>query len=291
MTASSLARSRRPLLCAVALGVTVACHRPPLLPPDAAAKVGSSAVRYDEFEAFLVRTTGRSGGTLGAPVLSQIFDQFLEERLLVELAQAEGVAAPGSEPRLAIDALLKTQAAEAEQQGVDEREIAAYYAAHREEFSRPERVGLRQILAADRQTAERARAAIVERGEDFAEVARRLSQDAATGAGGYQGELAQSELPPAFADIVFRLKPQEVSPVVPADYGFHLFQVTRRLPAEVVPLPEARAEILARIRRRRLDGALARLVEVGRNRYDVIVYERNLPFDYEGSYRNAQTKP
>lgn len=281
--------SRR-LLCAAALGLTAACQRPALPPPDAAARVGSSAVRYDEFEAFLTRTTGRPGGALGARVLSQIFDQFLEERLLVELAASEGVAPRGSEPRVAIDALLKAQAAEAEQAEVDEREIAAYYAAHRDEFSRPERVSLRQILAEDRQTAERARAAIVDKGADFAEVARRLSQEPATGAGGYQGELTRGELPPAFSDIVFRLKPQEVSPVVPADYGFHLFQVTRRLPAEVVPLAEARAEIRARIRRQRLDGTLARLVEVGRNRYDVLVYERNLPFDYEGSYRNAQTE-
>jgi hypothetical protein len=77
--------------------------------------------------------------------------------------------------------------------------------------------------------------------------------------------------------------------VVPADSGFHVFQVVERLPAQVVPLDKARGEILARLRRERGDRTLALLVRQGRSRYNAQVYERNLPFDYEGSYGETRT--
>jgi len=76
--------------------------------------------------------------------------------------------------------------------------------------------------------------------------------------------------------------------VVPAEYGFHLFQVTEREPAEVVPLAAARGEILGKLRRQRADQLLGSLVQEARSHYNVKVYERNLPFAYQGSYSHAQ---
>lgn len=279
-----LLRLRWSLWAGIAVALLAACQRQPLPGPDVAARIGTAQVRYPEFETFLTRSVGGSVNALGGDVLSQLFDQFLDERLLVELAAEQKLIAPGSGPRAAIDALLLK---EAERSAVEPAAVAAYYQAHRSEFSRPERVRLRQILTQDERTAVRAKAE-VERGADFAEVARRLSLDASSAAGGYQGELARADLPPAFADLIFGLKPGAVSRVVRAEYGFHLFQVTERLPAEVVSAEQARDEIVARLRRERADGALRKLVESGRNRYNVEVYKRNLPFDYEGAYRDAQ---
>jgi peptidyl-prolyl cis-trans isomerase C len=148
-------------------------------------------------------------------------------------------------------------------------------------------VRLRQILTEDRATAERALKEIAA-GADFQEVARRLSRDPAATAGGYQGELTREDLPPSFAEVIFGLKPGEVSRLVPAEYGFHIFQVTDREPAQVIPLEAARPEILGKLRQQRADRLLQSLVQEARTRYNVAVYERNLPFDYEGSYRDSQ---
>jgi hypothetical protein len=52
----------------------------------------------------------------------------------------------------------------------------------------------------------------------------------------------------------------------------------------VAPLEAAGAEIAARLRRERADRARASLVQQARARYNARVYERNLPFEYEGSY-------
>jgi parvulin-like peptidyl-prolyl isomerase len=269
-----------------AILLAAACQRVAPPPPDAAAQIGDAEVRYAEFERYVTLNVGEPGGVLGSDVLSELFDQFLDERLLERLAADRGLlrasAAPG-QGRQAIDALLERDL----RQEPGEAEIARYYQVHRQDFARPERVRLRQILTADRKAAEEARREIAA-GTSFEEVARRLSRGPRADGGGVQGELARGDLPPTFADLIFALKPGEVSPVVPAEYGFHLFQVIEREPAEVVPLAAARGEILARLRQQRADQLLRSLVQEARSHYNVKVYERNLPFAYQGSYHHAQ---
>jgi parvulin-like peptidyl-prolyl isomerase len=257
--------------------------RPDPPAPDVVAQIGQQPVRYAQLEEHLKRTVGDSDSVLASDVLSQLFDQYLDEEILYRLAIDRGLVA-GADPsrRVAIDALL----AEASEAEPSEAEVAAYYDLHRAEFDRPERVQLRQILTEDRAAAERALAEIKD-GTDFGEVARSLSRDPSASSGGLQGELARGDLPPAFADEIFRLSAGEVSRIVAADYGFHIFQVTERFAAEVVPLAKARAEIVAQLRRQRGDRRLAELVQEGRNRYNVEVFSRNLPFDYRGSYSDG----
>jgi len=266
--------------------LAAACQRAAPPPPDAAASIGDTEVRYAEFERYVTLNVGDPGGSLGSDVLSELFDQFLDERLLERLAADRGLlkaSAASGQGRQAIDALLDKDL----RQEPGEAEIARYYQEHRRDFARPERVRLRQILTADRHAAEEARREIAA-GTPFEEVARRLSQGPRADGGGYQGELSRADLPPSFADLIFSLKPGEVSPVVPAEYGFHLFQVTAREPAEVVPLAAARGEILGRLRQQRADQLLRSLVQEARSHYTVEVYERNLPFAYQGSYSHAQ---
>lgn len=271
---------------AAALAATVAATlalggcRPEAAPtPDAVAEIAGTEVDYQTFAGYVERQIGERGSALGSDVLSGLFDRFVDERLLAALAAERGVAPAGTAPRRAVERLL--EAAGDSEPG--EAEVTAWYRAHRDEFLRPERVRLRQALFEDRATAERAREEIAA-GAAFAEVARRLSRDPSGAAGGLQGELAREELPPSFAETIFRLVPGEVSPVVEAEYGFHLFQVVRRLPAAEVPLEEARDEIAERLRRETAEARLAELVEEARGRYNVTVFPRNLPFNYQGRY-------
>jgi peptidyl-prolyl cis-trans isomerase C len=261
------------------------CQRAAPVSPDAVASLGGSEVRYAEFERYVARTVGDAGTALGSDVLSELLDQFLDERLLARLAADRGLVPPSAAPRQATDALLTADLRREEGDGEVTRDVAQYYETHPQEFTHPERVRLRQILTQDRAAAEAARREIVA-GAPFAEVARRLSSGPRADSGGYQGELARGDLPPSFADLIFSLKPGEVSPVVPADYGFHLFQVIEREPAQRVPLAAAREEILARLRQQNADQLLRSLVQAARSRYNVKVYERNLPFGYAGSYRD-----
>ncbi|HEV7507252.1 MAG TPA: peptidylprolyl isomerase [Thermoanaerobaculia bacterium] len=278
------------LACGLAVLPLTGCrHQPPPPAPDAAARIGGEDVRYGDFEAYLKRTVNDTDGVLGSDVLSQLFDQFLEERLLVRLAIDRKVAREARNAagqRAAIEALLASRQPREPASGED---VARYYAAHRQDFARPERVRLRQILTQDRATAERALKEIGG-GTEFAEVARRLSHDPGAAAGGYQGELSREDLPPSFAEVIFGLKTGEVSRLVPADYGFHIFQVTEREPAQVISLEAARPEILSKLRQERADRLLQSLVQEARARYNVSVNGRNLPFDYEGYYSDSHAK-
>lgn len=263
-----------------AAALPLAGCRPEVAPsPDAVAEIAGEEVDYAVFAGYVERQIGERGSALGSDVLSGLFDRFVDERLLARLAAERGLAPSGTAPRRAIERLLEADG-EAEPPAA---EVAAYYEAHRDEFLRPERVRLRQALFEDRATAERAREEVAA-GAPFAEVARKYSRDPSAAAGGLQGELAREELPPAFAETIFRLEPGEVSPVVEAEYGFHLFQVDRRLPAAEVPLAEAREEIARRLERESADDRLAELVEEARGRYNATVFVRNLPFNYQGRY-------
>jgi peptidyl-prolyl cis-trans isomerase C len=273
------------LLLLVMQSLFLACQRsapPPA--PDAVARIGETEVRYSQFESYLAKSVGDTGGVLGSDVLSELFDQFLDEKLLAKLAVDRKLLAGGKDSggRRAIDALL----AEGLRQEPGPGEVASYYRAHQKDFARPERVRVRQILTEDKATAEKA-VREIDAGSPFEEVARRLSRDPSAASGGYQGELSRADLPPAFAEVIFGLEAGDVSRLVPAEYGFHIFQVVSREPAQVVPLEQARGEILGRLRQERADRLLRSLVEDARSRYNVSIYERNLPFGYEGSYKES----
>lgn len=275
-------RTRLLLLLAGLLMSGAACQQAEPPAPDLVVRIGEDEVRYGRFEEYVKRTAGDGETVLAGDVLSQLFDQFLDEELLVRLSVDRGLAKDGTTAasrRRAVDALL---AADLKEPGAEE--IAAYYQAHREEFARPERVRLRQILTEDRATAERALRELG-RGVDFAAVARELSRDPSAASGGFQGELAREDLPPGFGDVIFSLQAGEVSRLVPAEYGFHIFQVVSRSPAEIVPLEAAGPEIAERLRQERADRLLGELVGEARRRYNVEVHHRNLPFEYRGSYK------
>ncbi len=284
----------RLLLLGVCLGLIapIACRRTPPPAPDAVARIEGEEFRYPHFRAYVAQVAGDSEGLLASDVLTALFDQFLDERLLERLAAerkltsfeadpgAPSTESTGGRGRRGIDALLAVEVEEPTGQ-----EIAAYYRSHGAEFARPERVRLRQVLVERRSEAERALGDLAA-GADFAQVARKYSRDPSAERGGDQGELAASDLPAAFAEVIFRLQPGEVSPVVPADYGFHIFQVTARYSTEVMPLARARPEIRRRLRRERADLRLVELVAEARARYNVEIYARNLPFEYRGAYRD-----
>lgn len=137
---------RRARRASVLLLLALACRRAEPLAPDVAAQIGEQEVRYSEFEAYLERTADDSDGVLGSDVLSQLFDQFLDEKVLVRMAADRKLLPNGKggprEATAAMDALLR----DLDRSEPTDGEIAAWYEAHRQEFVRPERVRLRQIL-------------------------------------------------------------------------------------------------------------------------------------------------
>lgn len=274
MNGSKLALSAIAVLGLLAGG----CARRVAPGPEVAAEIGGRAIPYARFEVYLARNAS-GAGPLSSELLSELFDEFLHEQLLLRLAIDRNLVTPHSDSREAAEKLLAGESEEIP----SEAQIKAYYDQHAPEFNRPERVHLWQILTGSRKVAEKARKQILA-GGNFEDVAKRLSRDPSAPYGGDQGVLSRSDLPAAFATVIFALKVGKVSPIVPAEYGYHLFEISKRWPAGREPLSEAAPKIAARLREEHGKEALARLVSEAEHRYNVEVFRKNLPFTYRGSF-------
>ncbi|WER46500.1 peptidylprolyl isomerase [Cupriavidus sp. WKF15] len=83
-------------------------------------------------------------------------------------------------------------------------------------------------------------------GGDFADAAKRFSQDGSAQAGGDLGWVSPGELVPEFEQAMNRLRPGEISEPVVTQFGVHLIQVQNRRETEMAPEKQrdfARAEI------------------------------------------------
>ena len=148
-----------------------------------------------------------------------------------------------------------------QQVNVTPDEIRAYYDAHRDDFATPARVNLRMIVLLKEDAAGlvdlRARAdAIRERllaGEDFAVVAREVSQGTKAEAGGDWGWVEPTLLRPELAAAVQDMAPGSISRVIETDGEFYILRLEGRQSAAVKPFAEVEPDIERELWRRKSD--------------------------------------
>ncbi len=122
---------------------------------------------------------------------------------------------------------------------VTPEEIDKYYEEHAREFETPQQARASHILVRVPETGgseaeDKAKAAVADvirrakAGEDFAKLARELSQDRASAAnGGDLGYVSKGEMVPQFEEALFKLKKGELSPEpVRTPFGYHAITVT-----------------------------------------------------------------
>jgi peptidyl-prolyl cis-trans isomerase C len=138
---------------------------------------------------------------------------------------------------------------------VTDADIQAFYDQNKAQFNQPETMRASHILirfpenadeAAKSQARTRADAVLtkLKAGGNFAALAKEFSQDAASAAnGGDLGFFAKAQMPPAFGDVAFTLKPGQMSGLVESQVGYHIIKAAEHRAARVVPLTEASAEI------------------------------------------------
>ncbi|WP_296223932.1 peptidylprolyl isomerase [Ralstonia sp. UBA689] len=91
-------------------------------------------------------------------------------------------------------------------------------------------------------------------GYDFADAARRFSQDGSASAGGELGWVSPGQLVPEFEQAMNQLKPGEVSQPVQSQFGVHLIQVEGRREADV-PVDRQRDYARSVIREQKVQAA------------------------------------
>jgi len=149
---------------------------------------------------------------------------------------------------------------------VTPEEIKVYYDAHQQDLVQPDGVELQQIListeakSAEELPALRQKAAEVlakaKADEDFAELARKNSNDASASRGGTVGFIESASLSPEIAAAIASLGKNEISEIIETRYGLMILKVLSRTQAGVPTLPEVEARIHERLYLERIQPAL-----------------------------------
>ncbi len=139
---------------------------------------------------------------------------------------------------------------------ISDAEVDKYYTEHAKDFETPHQAKAAHILARVAETGgsaaeDRARAKIVDvirrvkAGEDFATLARELSEDPGSKASsGELGWVSKGEVVPEFEAALFALKKGEMTPEpVRTPFGFHVIKVTDIREAGKKPLREVAGQI------------------------------------------------
>jgi len=124
-------------------------------------------------------------------------------------------------------------------------EMHGFWEANRaQQPKRPAAISFRQIVivpkpdsAASARALQLAESLVValRAGANFGEVAKKYSADSASREqGGELGWFRRGPMVKEFEDVAFRLRPGAISDVVPTEFGYHIIQVERAQPAEIL---------------------------------------------------------
>jgi peptidyl-prolyl cis-trans isomerase D len=139
---------------------------------------------------------------------------------------------------------------------ISTRDIERYYNNNIEQYTTPEQVRVSHILfktegkdeAAVRAAAEKVLAE-VKKGGDFAELAKKYSEDEQTKAvGGDLDYVPKGRMATEFEEAAFGLEPGAVSDLVKTQFGFHIIKAIDKKAAATRTLEEVRAGILEQLK-------------------------------------------
>jgi peptidyl-prolyl cis-trans isomerase SurA len=164
---------------------------------------------------------------------------------------------------------------------IGESDARAYYDEHKSEFVRPEQVAIREIIVntegkkeaevADlRKKAETALKRVKD-GEDFGEIAKRLSDGATKEQGGYIGTFKRGELAKQLEEVVFKMKRNELTDVLETKQGFLVMQVLEHYDEGEQPFEKVKSEIMDRLYNQKLEPAVREYLKTLREQSYVVI--------------------
>ena len=188
---------------------------------------------------------------------------------------------------------------------ITEEEARQYYANHPDEFTDPSSVTLREIfveaapdakgvnVAQDEQAQKKAAAARdrVLKGEEFAKVAAEVSDSPSKSNGGLIGPFAHSDMSPQLQQMVDKMKPGEITPVIRTPKGYQVFKLESMTTQQLQPFDKVRDLIADKVAAQRtkveMKKFLARLRDQAiiewKNQDLKKAYEKQLVIDSEAT--------
>ncbi|MBZ5675763.1 MAG: peptidyl-prolyl cis-trans isomerase [Acidobacteriia bacterium] len=141
---------------------------------------------------------------------------------------------------------------------VTDEQLRTAYSSSLDNFRMPETVHARHILLKTEGKSDAEKKALkakaedllkqLKNGADFAELAKKNSDDGSKDQGGDLGSFTHGQMVAEFDSAAFALKPKELSGVVTSQYGYHIIQVLDKEPAKLKPFEEVKDALAKEVR-------------------------------------------
>jgi len=164
---------------------------------------------------------------------------------------------------------------------ISDEEVTKYYEAHKTEFVRPEQVALREIVVSTEgkkpeelpDLKKKAETALkrVQDGEDFGEIAKRLSDGSTKSQGGFLGSYKRGELSKELEDKVFKMKRKELTEVMETKQGFLILEVLEHYDEGEQSLAKVKNEIMDKLYGGRMEPAMREYLKTLREQSYVVI--------------------
>lgn len=227
------------------------------------AKVGSESLTKDDLYTFFVEQNGEAA--LDTLMTKNLINQEVEKENikvtdkeidaeLQELIDSYGgeetfeqqLAASGltqDDIKEDIEVNLKIEKLIEPQIDITEEEMQTYFDENKDSFAQAKQVKASHILVEDEDTAKEVKDKL-DKGEDFAELAKEYSTDTASAeSGGDLGFFGEGAMVAEFEEEAFSLKVDEISDPVKTEHGYHIIKVTEIQEAAEANFEKSKEEI------------------------------------------------
>ncbi len=262
-----------------------------------------------DFEKYVSAIFGDDLSDLTVISLSRLFDNFVEEKILLQAARNKNINLTWEEKeeylaKLSDELRSKGNKAQEEEMNTDvlfdkllvekytyefvknievkEGEIKEYYNLHKRDFFQPGRVRVSQILLKTEDKAieilERVKTSTE---ENFRKITREESTGLEADKGGEMGVFEMGQLPFEMERVIFSLDEGEISSILSSAYGFHIFRLDKRYESELISESDASSKIKVMILDQKIKQLLSMHIEELENNMEWSFYPENLTFPYQ----------
>ena len=207
------------------------------------AKVNGAEVTDRDISALMRVMPGVTFEQLPKEAQTQVVNQAIERKLLIEQAKKEKVqnskeykdALANAEEDLMLEVWMRKQM---EKVKVSDAEVTKFYNDNKSKFVQPETVKVSHILVT---SDNEAKAVIAE--------LKKAGKDGSAQNGGSLGYIAKGQVVPEFADAAFKLKPNTFTQnPVKTQFGYHVILVEDKKPAGTIALKDIKPQVEQQLR-------------------------------------------
>lgn len=245
-------------------------------------KAGSSTLTKKELQEDLKTLPPQTKAFLASPEgINRLKDELIKREVLYEEAKKKDLAKSDEFKRrleefkkiTLINMLLEQELKNIQQ--VTEKDAKDYYEKNKDQFINPTEIRLSQIVVKREDDAKKVYER-VDKGEDFAKIAKELSKDEKTKAlGGDMGFFKKGQLDPQIENLTFSLRKGQVSMPINRKDGLYIFKVTdvKGTPVEFEPIKQ---QLIEQLKAKKQQDWFNSYIEELKKKHKVEINEKSL---------------